>query len=277
MSYCGYVICNCYQKGLTPEPPHKEYVKFDEDGLYIDIPTELWVKDEQKAFQMDLDFDKWKHSACEHEDMEFCFENLSNMLGMDSFREALARLGGKEKFPVLSKFLPTANGGILPAEYASEALKEITEFENLKDTENRIILLEKSTNELIATVNTETFLFFVFTAYNKNNYGIDKDGFFIIENVEENGEIIPYVVFRSKNFIQKYISNEKFSFIDKKTNKSYICSVGLNPYESNPKDDYEFFTKEIQVKVSEEYQFIIEPLKKLAKASIETGNPIHWC
>lgn len=277
MSYSAFVICNCYQKGDTTKPPHKEYVKFDEDGLYLDIPDDLWKKDEQKVFQMDSEFDKWKNTACKHEEMELCYEHLSNNLGMGEFRVVIDKLGGKERFPILSKFLPTANGGILPAEFASEALNEINEFEKQKQYENRILLFEVSTNELKATVNAETYLIFVFTAYNRNNYGIDKDGFFILENVKENDQEVSYVVFRSKNFIQKYISKDKFQFTDKKTNNSFICNVGLHPHESNPKKEYEFLTKENIVKITNEYKYMTEPLKKLTKASIESGNPIHWC
>lgn len=277
MSYSAFVVCNCYQKGKTTEPPYKEYIKFDEDGLYLDIPNDLWNENEKKVLQMDSEFDNWKNNACEHEEMELCYEYLSNTLGMGEFKGVIERLGGKEKFPILSKFLPTANGGTLPANFATEALNEINEFEKQKLNENRILLFEISTNELKATVNADTYLIFVFTAYNKNNYGIDKDGFFILENVKENGQEVSYVVFRSKNFIQKYISKEKFQFIDKKTNHNFICNVGLHPHESNPKKEYEFLIKENTVKITDEYKYMTEPLKKLIKASIESGNPIHWC
>ncbi|MFD2823426.1 hypothetical protein ACFS5M_07070 [Lacinutrix iliipiscaria] len=277
MSYSAFVVCNCYQKGKTVEPPHKEYIKFDEDGLFLDIPNDLWDKNEKKVLQMDSDFDNWKNSACEHEEMELCYEYLSNTLGMVEFKGVIERLGGKEKFPILSKFLPTANGGTLPAKFTPEVLKEIDEFEKQKLNENRILLFEVSTNELKATVNAETYLIFVLTAYNKNNYGIDKDGFFILENVKENDQEVSYVVFRSKNFIQKYISIDKFMFIDKKTNNSFICNVGLHPHESNPKKEYEFLIKENTVKIVDEYKYMTEPLKKLAEASMESGNPIHWC
>lgn len=48
MSYSAYVICNCYQNGKTTDPPHKEFLRFDEEGLYLDIPNELWRKDQKK-------------------------------------------------------------------------------------------------------------------------------------------------------------------------------------------------------------------------------------
>ncbi len=101
MSYSAFVICNCFQKGKAIEPPRKEYVKFYEDGLYLDIPENLRKKDEQLVFQIDSDFDKWKNTACVHNEMELCYEYLSNNLGMGEFREVIKRLGCEKRFPNL--------------------------------------------------------------------------------------------------------------------------------------------------------------------------------
>jgi hypothetical protein len=276
MSYSAFVVCNCFQNGKTEKPPHEEYVKFDEDGLYLDVPDEIWRKDEDKVYQMDSEFEKWKNNSCEHDEMELCYEHLSNNLGMSDFRQIVKILGGKQKYPILTEFLPTANGGILPAKFANNALQELVELEKEQHLEERVILIENSTNELKASVNADTYLIFVFTAYNKYNYGIDNDGFFILENIEEDGKEVSYVVFRSKNFRQRQISKEEFRFIDNKTNNSFFCSVGLHSNEENPKEVYEFSIKKEKAKIAEEYNYMIEPLKKLTKASVESGNPIHW-
>lgn len=240
MSFSAFVVCNCFQNGKTEKPPHEEYVKFDDDGLYLDIPNEIWKQDEDKVFQMDSEFEKWKNNSCEHEEMELCYEHLSNNLGMADFRSIVKTLGGDKKYPTLTKYLPTANGGILPAESANNALQELLELEKEEHQEEKVILIENSTNELKASVNAETYLIFVFTAYNKYNYGIDNDGFFILENIEENGKEVSYVVFRSKSFRQRQISKEEFRFIDNKTNNSFFCSVSLHSDEENPQEVYEF-------------------------------------
>ena len=279
MSYCGFVVCTCYQEGKTTAPPHEKYVVFDEYGLSLDIPTDLWKNDKQKALDMTSDFAEWKWSACRHEDMELCYEHLTNILGMSKFRDAIERFGGKEKFPYLSEFLPTSNDGILPAEYAHNILNEIEEFEKQNIEENRILLYNISTNELIANVNAETHLIFLYSAYNKYNFGIDKDGFFILKNIKKHGKESSFVVFRSKHFIQKYlVKNDKFQFIDKNSDKTYTCDAGISSLESdNKKDNYVFMIKKVKVKIADEYKYITTPLKNLAKASKESGNPIHWC
>lgn len=278
MSYSAFVICDCYQKGKTIEPPHKEYVKFDKEGLYIDIPDDLWKKEKKKVFQMDNDFESWKNNACEHEEMELCHEHLSNNLGMEEFRENVKNLGGKVKYPVLTKYLPKVNGGILPAKYALDALKELIELKKEKHTEERVNLVEKQTNELIATVNAETHLFFVFTKYKNNTYyyGIDNQGFFILRNIKENEEEKLYVVFRSNSFRQKEISENETLFIDNKTNDVFCCSVNLSMNQNKTDDFIEFIIKKEKVQSLSRYKFMIESLMNLTRASLKTGNPIHW-
>lgn len=276
MSYSAYVICNCYKDGKTKEPPHREFLRFDEDGLYLDIPNELWEKDEEKVYQMDADFDEWKRTACEHEEMELAGEYLSIISGMGAFRHIVSELGGKNKFPILTEYLPTANGGILPSEFAQQTLDELLLLENEHTTEEKVVLTEKSTGNLKASVSSDTYWFFVFTAYNKNTYGIDKDGFFILENVKDKDEELSYIMFRSNNFIQQTISKDLYKFIDIPSGESYDCSVKLHPNEEEATDEYEFEVKIERVGIASEYEYMIKPLKRLAKASILSGNPIQW-
>ena len=276
MSYSAYVICNCYKDGKTSEPPHKEFLRFDNDGLYLDIPDELWEKDEDKVYQMEAEFDTWKRTACEHEEMELASESLSNISGMSAFRHIVRELGGKDKYPILTEYLPTKNGGVLPSEFAQQLLDELLLLEKEKSIEEKVVLTEKSTGSLKASVNSDTHWLFVFTPYNKNNYGIDKDGFFILENVNEKGKEISYVMFRSNNFIQQTISKDRYKFIDILTRKSFECSVKLHPNQEDATDEYEFEVRIERVGIADEYEYMIEPLKRLAKASIISGNPIHW-
>jgi len=222
-------------------------------------------------------FDEWKRTVCPHEDMELAYEHLANISGMSAFRYIVEEFGGATKFPILSKYLPISNGGILPSEFAQQVFDELLNLEGEKSAETKIVLIEKSTNTLIASTNTDRYWFFVFTPYNKNTYGIDEEGFFILENVEEKGEEVSYVMFRSKNFIQQIISENCYRFIDIQSGNSFDCSSQLFPLEGDAVANYEFNVKTEYVKIAFEYEYIIEPLKLLIKASILSGNPIHWC
>ena len=250
------------------------------DDWFIPLvfPDEDYIleEDEEKVYQMDARFDEWKRTACEHEEIELAYEYLSNISGMGAFRQIVSELGGKRKFPFLTEYLPTANGGILPNEYAQQALDELLLLEKEQNTEEKVILTEKSTGSLKASVSSHTYWFFVFTEYNKNTYGIDKEGFFILENVKEKGKEVSYIMFRSINFIQQSVSKDLYRFIDIPSGESYECSVKLHPNEDDATDDYGFEVKTQPVGIANEYEYIIEPLKRLATASIKSGNPIHW-
>jgi len=83
-------------------------------------------------------------------------------------------------------------------------------------------------------------------------------------------------MFRSNNFIQQTISKDRYKFIDILTRKSFECSVKLHPNQEDATDEYEFEVRIERVGIADEYEYMIEPLKRLAKASIISGNPIHW-
>ncbi len=152
MGYDAYVNCNCYKSGLTTDPPYKEYLKIDEDGIYLNIEY-LYKSDEDLYWQMNDEFSLWKKSACPHEDMEEVSLGVANMTGMAHFRGLLSNLGGEDRFPVLTEYLPVCNGGCLPAEYAIEALAEVDFILNSGYVEEYLVLREKESKNIIASTN----------------------------------------------------------------------------------------------------------------------------
>jgi hypothetical protein len=276
MSYGGYVNCNCYKEGKTSEPPHKSFVHFDDDEIYLDISSDFFEKNKEIVYNMDADFDGWKQTACEHEEMELAYEHLTNISGMEAFLHLLSKSGGEEKFPILTRNLPGKLGEILPNEFAQKVLDEISLLENDRTLEEIVELKEKSTGNIIATVSADTYWLFLFTPYNKNTFGIDKGGFFILENIKKNNGVVSYIAFRSKNFIQKKASNDHYLFMDLYGGDSFECSANLKAPEDDSNIDYEFEVKTERVKIAVEYEYIIAPLKRLARAALLSGNPIRW-
>lgn len=276
MSYSAFVNCSCYKDGKTTEPPHKKYLHIDEEGINLEPPRYLFDRDKKRVFKMKQEFDTWKRTACVHENMEAADEYLSNGSGMGAFRHLINELGGKKKYPVLIKYLPTSNDGTLPAKLAEKALRELEKLENETSLEELVILKEKSTGMVKATCSTTTYFIFGFIPFNKFNYCIDKDGFFILENVKEKKREVSYIKFRSKNFIQQKIGKKKYKFVDLSSGEHFECVGKLYPDEEEPTAEYEFLVTTQKATIAEEYQYIIDPLKRLAKASVQTGNPIIW-
>ncbi|MFT3827211.1 MAG: hypothetical protein QM731_25010 [Chitinophagaceae bacterium] len=268
MAYSAYVCCNCYRSGNTTEPPYKEFIYFDEEELFIEPPSDLYEKDRNKAIEIYTAFDNWQRTACQHEDMKLAYEHLANISGMGSFKHILNKLGGKNRFPVLTEYLPTSNDGSLPAAFVQQALSELNELENDPTIHERIILTEKKSDCIIAAVDSEESNLFAFGAYT-HIYGIDNQGFFIVKKISEQ---VTETVFRSINFIQQEISVDKYKFTDIPTGNTFDSFIKL--YSYNESAEFEF--KRERQSIGPEFKYIITPLKILVEASIQSGNPIHW-
>lgn len=277
MGYDAYVHCDCYKQGKTPKPPHEEYIVFDEEGLYLHVPG-LYEKDQEKFWEMENEFEQWKRSACPHEDMEIASEHLANIMGMGAFRTLVAEMGGSKRFPVLSKYLPTSNGGCLPWESAGNLLRELADLEAEKTKEMQAVLIEKSSGEVLHSVNAEKVLFFVYSAGNERNCCLDKDGFFIVVEKRSLLKTRRLEVFRSMHFRQEKTGINQYLFTDIPSGKKYKSKLGIMAPESPLQCKSNEFLVEIRgATIADEYSYIIPKLKKLAHAAIQTKNPIHWC
>ncbi len=270
MGYNAFVHCNCYKDGKTSIPPYKKFVRYNEEtGLYLDIPHK--VKKYNDAYEMENAFWNWKKNACPHDDMELVSVRLCNVSGMAEFEYAIEQKGGKHKYPILTKYLPGSNDGIVPSAYAYDMLNEIYLFENEKTEEDKLILFEKTTNSYVSSMflNVEN----EFIKYEENIYFLLYEDAFTITQLRDlkNHKI----VFQSKNFTQTKISEFSYNFTDKETGKNFVTNFPL--YETDDLNTLEFAFKKETLLFTYEYNYMIKALKQLINASIETGNPICWC
>lgn len=275
MGYDAFVTCNCFKDGKTKEPPYKDFMKIDVEGIYLDLDL-TYEKDKDEYLKRHQEFDNWKRTACPHEDMKFASEHLANMSGMAAFKTMLHEFGGEKRFPILTKYLPVANGGTLPAEYAEKVLNELKDIEQEKTSEKKVIR-RQNTGDKIWSTNEFHSDIFVWTAYNRENYGIDRDGFFIIKNRNFLWMKASKLVFRSKDFKQVVLGNDKFKFIDNLTNNQYMGTAKIHPFgKEQPSQDFDFIVDMEVTTLATEYRYIIEPLKRVTNASLETENPVIW-
>lgn len=273
MGYGAFVNCNCYKKGLVKtEPPYKQYLNPDDYEFVwdLDIPEEVEI---EKAIEMDAAFDEWKANACEHEDMKYVDEHLTNIAGMGQFKDAIHQLGGSTTFPVLTKYLPTSNDGTLPSEYAIHALEEVTSLGEAAIPGKHIVLHEEQTQTQLASCVAGSHSLFVLNGKDDTCYGIDQDGFFILQNCMTNARI----VFRSNHFSQTKVAGNRYQLTDYKNGDIYVGEPLFLPKEGESHPFYTFSITPKKTSVDEVFGNIIETLKRLLQASIETGNPVVWC
>lgn len=276
MGYNAFVVCNCYKEGKTTAPPYKEFLYEDEEGLGLELKS-IHDQDKTEYYQRHQEFDAWKQKACPHENLELANERLANSSGMTSFKAILHDFGGEKRFPILIKYLPTSNDGNLPSECAEMALKELCDLQQEPSTEKKIVL-RLSTGELRWTTNLKYSTIFLTTGFKREQFGLDKDGFFILAKRGFLWFKATKLVFRSKHFKQIPLENNKVQFIDTNSQKTFTCTPYLySETKDSPRQDFEFYVRIENALIADEYQYIIEPLIKLTTASMASGNPIIWC
>lgn len=274
MSFSGFVICDCYQKGKTTEPPYKEYMVFDEDGLYLEFPDNpnATEKDWDDEFEKEREFNHWKDTACPHEEMEYVYENIANNMGMSGFRAFIAENGGEKEYPVLSKYLPESNGGCLPANKAQDAYNELQKLQHNNKKIDKVVLRNKKTDEIIMIGDYDDDIPFGFFDKNKM-FLLSNEGFHILEEKETEQY---YIIFQSTDFTE-YIENEKnTTFVCNKTKRGLSnCSMSLRNDMGESVNEY--IVEKKQYDSSFYWNSVIVSLEKLLIGSIEVGNPVHWC
>ena len=278
MGYDAYVPCNCYAKGKTSEPPHQAFVKMGEWGYYLDLPDDLYDTDPESHRKMNADFDEWLHTACPHPYMHLASERVDNIWGMAEFKNMLEKLGGIERFPILTLYLPTANSGTLPAEHAPAVWEELMDLETAPTVEFQVYLLEANTRTIVAATPADQPSIFLWARHNRFNYCLDKDGFFVMQNEQVGSETLPHLVFRSMAFKQLVFGEENYQLVDEATDQTFDTPHKLYPSGVEiPTATHEFVVELPAVRIKDKYAFPLRALKKLTQASIKSGNDIHWC
>jgi hypothetical protein len=244
----------------------------DEDGeLTLDFP-EFGHEEEYAQFR------EWlaTEEVCEHPRMEYATLRISTWGGVRSFQAALEEAGW-ELFPTLHAYLPTANGGRLPASAASLALEELQTFK------------ERFAGTVPALVNVDTGVlereegFYMVTGgyspgISGSLVGMDRDGVYVEVSTPP-----PARSFRSRHFEQLVVptqddqSRARYEIVFRDLESGESCAIPH--YLTRP---YNSFALRVELRVelrtqrADRFTYILVPLEQILQASRETGNPVRW-
>ena len=208
--------------------------------------------------------------------MNICNERLANAGGMGKFNSLLSRLG-KDRYPILIEHLPVANCGMLDMEYVVAFQSELETLKRETKEEQQIVLRGTKSKKGIYSLSSESETAVVFALYDKMSFTLSAEGFQIIKTRNFFGIIFSSKVFSSKKFTLEKVSNGKYLYTDTLTKKAFESPLKLDYDEEKEDTPYECEVVRITTTLANEYSYIIEPLLRLTKASIETQNPIIWC
>jgi hypothetical protein len=279
------VMCNCFRLGRTSEPPvPREWLHIDNDGYWSLKPEhdsdDLWYK-----------VYEWEQTCCEHPEMEYASEHIANWAGYRLFQQALGRVGW-ERFPVLDHELPHSNGGQTEAPMAALALRELDEFRRVGDVGANVCLVDTATGSVIQRWIAGYHGRFILGGRSGLDAGFDESGFFIRDNQTE------AEFFRATRFRQTILDPDSdpygpkpslVRFEDLETGRTFECRVAVSgkaiPWpDGRMQDDkgrYRFdrpaeLHVEVRAERSTDYEYILGPLERVFRASVETGNPVRW-
>jgi len=282
------VMCACYSKGLIPRPAFAHHLIVDEDGyLNLDLPF-----DGNEALYEQ--FDVWVQSACSHPGIQYAFVSVGTWAAYRSFMQALADLGW-QRFPVLRQQLPQANGGLTPAEAARAMVQELDLFCRQPPFGIKYVLVDSGSGQVLQESIAAHEGKFIYSGPDALEIGLDEAGIFILHQ-----DLLGHrhEVFRSTAFEQIVLEPNRTErhepgrvrYKDLASGTLFECLTAI-PGRTIPWPDgktqndkgqvrFEYPTKmvtEHRDRSPQDYVGIIEPLRTICKASIETGNPIRWC
>lgn len=271
VSLQGSVMCNCFKQGKTKKPPIKRECICFEDGYAVGIYPDNTPQEEINKMEHLL-FD-WQKTACSHEDMYYtyveCYQRNAYLL---------MRLADEiGKYPILSTFYPSYNGGSVELERVKLAEEELEEF-CLDIQEKKIIgtfFTDMTTNQVLYQYFTGQSQMIAGTWLNNQGFRMwfDSSGFYVTDLLLEKE------LFHSYEFIKQ--PQKKIESISPRGYRSIVQTVLLTDLESNHTCIVPDFLKGIHWKVINrpfclDDLYCIASLKKLIKASLETKNPIQW-
>lgn len=279
------VMCNCFRLGLTTEPPvPREWLQIDEEG-------HLELKPGCGSPEASAEVYQWMQDCCEHPGMQYAWEEIANWSGYRIFQQALGGVGW-DRFPVLRQELPEVNGGKTEAPRAALALGELAEFQKAGEIGTNACLVDTATGEVVQEHVAGYEGVFILDGDSGLEAGFDADGFFIRTGQDR------LELFRAARFRQMHLDPDAdpygperglVAYLDLDSGKEYECRFAV-PGDSIPWPDGRMqddrgrcrfhypATLHVERRAvhSSDFDYILGPLERIFRASVEMGNPVRW-
>lgn len=273
MGLDAFVPCNCYREGKTKTPPPtSEELYIDEDGLlrpvrYRGIPYKELENDKEFLKIYDELYD-WKVQACEHKDGYYADESVGNWSTARYLKWVVCHFP-EGSFPSLINLIPRNNRGSVPAKDAPEILRELEELRKRLPEIEGFFLVDGTTEQVLFEGSDYLGGNFAWIKY--QILGFNENGLYVLDRATDKR------LFQAKVVMETIVTDddgkELTLWIDESNPEKQIV-VNQAPI-SELKYNIGYLKVENRPMTPEDV-YSIEPLERLFKASIETGNPVFW-
>ncbi len=280
------VMCSCFRLGQTCSPP------FPRDWLHIDAEGYLNLKPEYDSVDRAVEVCRWMETCCHHPNMDAASEHIANWPGYRLFQQAMGKVGW-DRFPILRRELPEANGGLTAPSAASMALAELDEFRRCGEVTTTICLVDTAKNIVLQKQINAYEGIFIRDGRSGLEAGIDGSGFYLRDR--ESG----VELFRAARFRQTLQAPQRYRpgpeagrvlFHDLDSGREFECRTAVPgrtiPWPDGRMEDdrgrcnFEYPPElhvESRAEKPSDFEHIVGPLEKVFRASIEFDNPVRWC
>lgn len=286
MGLDAFVCCACYRQGrATPAPVPAELLVFDETG-----EPDLALPYTREHKELHQRFWTWMRTCCPHPNMHYESVRVANWGGYRSFQQALESAGW-ELFPTLRAELPDSNGGVMSAEAAARALEELAVFAALPEVGDAWYLLDGDTGDVVAEYIAHYQGRFVLGGGSGVDLGVDPRGFFVASHSDP-----PRELFRAMRFEQRPLDpagvdaygRGAVELVDRDSGRCLTIPIAVTRVVAWPDGrdvDQEgrvclHAPRQLRVErrtvTPEDYQYAVEPLERVCRAAVATGNPVAW-
>jgi hypothetical protein len=286
MGLDAFVCCTCYREGrATPPPFPADLLEFDETG-----EPELAVPWDDEHEELHNRFWDWLETCCPHKDMHYESVRVSNWGGYRSFQQALGRAGW-ERFPTLRAELPESNGGIMSAEAAARALQDLAVFNGLPQVGDAWYLVDGDTGDVVHEYIAGYEGRFLLGGASGVDLGVDPGGFFLVSRSDP-----PRELFRAMRFEQRPLDpagvdaygRGRVELVDRDSGRRLTSPIAVTREVAWPDGraldqegrSCQHAPRQLRVEgrpvTPDRYRYAVEPLERVCRAAVATGNPVAW-
>lgn len=269
------VRCHCWRDGKTTRPP------FPREWCEIDADDELSLQSEYDSDERWMTLHRWRQDCCPHPGMRLVQERIGNVAGMGQLRAAL-RDAGSERFAVLLREIPRANGGRTDAATAALALAELDRFDQAGQIGELTALVDSSTGTVLRERVADSDGIFYWGGSTGIDVGLSETNLFV------RGRTTGETLFQARRLRQSGLDGrppraeaKAVLWEDLDTGRRFESGFVLT-HDEYPADGSVLRRcvtaahVEKRPRLATDFAFMTAALRKVFTASVESGNPVRW-
>jgi hypothetical protein len=218
---------------------------------------------------IDIAFDKWmRYDACPHDDMNLASERIANWSGVGGFQQALA-LAGRARFATVLSALPTGNDGSVPPATAARMLEELDAFLALEGYGSLAVLIDEASGEVLSSATGGIQSLIQASGKEPLQWRLDESGFVLLGCVHGVRDV---EVFRAMHFAQ-LPAGDWVEYRNLETGAAFQTRMAIGSHiQPVPRQ----FRVELRQQDPAEYADVVEALRTVCRASLQSGNHVVW-